>query len=423
MRNKLFNNAGLKILSVILATILWFLVVQIEDPQDSKTLSDIKVKLINTSLLENENKVYSVIDNTDKVSVTVKAPKSVISQLRSSDIVAEADVSKLTDINTVAITYSIENVDSDYTIQGNHDSVKLDVEDRKTKWVKLRYSTTGEVAEGYMVASASPDQTQVEVSGPASLVDAVSYAKVDIDVTDATSNLSVSVDISLFDSDDNPINQQTITKNVDYVHMTVEVLATKEIPVKVNYSGEPAEGYATTGEITCSPSSITVAASPSVLSNVDALVIPAEAIDITDVTESVEASLYARDYLDDNVKLASFESDYKLTVNIGIEEVRELNISVKPNRISLENIPSGISASANDDAEVNLKIKGLDSSVSDINTSALRGTADVGKYFEEAGLSDLQDQLGVHFIPVEINFPDGVTVEKTPTIRVEVTEK
>ena len=391
MRNKLFNNAGLKILSVVLATILWFLVVQIEDPQDSKTLSDIKVKLINTSLLENENKVYRVLDNTDTVSVTVKAPKSVISQLRSSDIVAQADVGKLTDINTVAITYSIENVDSDYTIQGNHDSVKLDVEDRKTKWVKLRYSTTGEVAEGYMVASASPDQTQVEVSGPASVVDAVSYAKVDIDVTDATSNLSVSVDISLFDSEDNQIDQQTITKNVDYVHMTVEVLATKEIPVKVNFSGEPAEGYGTTGEVTCSPSSITVAATPSALANIDALEIPAEAIDITDAKETVEASLYARDYLDDNVKLASFESDYKLTVNIGIEEVQELNVSVRPNRVSFENVPSGIDVSADNDVEVNLKLKGLTSVISGLNTSSLRGTADIGKYFDDNGLTSTED--------------------------------
>ncbi|MBP5197858.1 MAG: hypothetical protein J6033_02280 [Lachnospiraceae bacterium] len=423
MRNKLFNNAGLKILSVVLATILWFLVVQIEDPQDSKTLSDIKVKLINTSLLENENKVYRVLDNTDTVSVTVKAPKSVISQLRSSDIVAQADVGKLTDINTVAITYSIENVDSDYTIQGNHDSVKLDVEDRKTKWVKLRYSTTGEVAEGYMVASASPDQTQVEVSGPASVVDAVSYAKVDIDVTDATSNLSVSVDISLFDSEDNQIDQQTITKNVDYVHMTVEVLATKEIPVKVNFSGEPAEGYGTTGEVTCSPSSITVAATPSALANIDALEIPAEAIDITDAKETVEASLYARDYLDDNVKLASFESDYKLTVNIGIEEVQELNVSVRPNRVSFENVPSGIDVSADNDVEVNLKLKGLTSVISGLNTSSLRGTADIGKYFDDNGLTSTEDRVGVYMIPVEFNFPDGVTVEKTPVIRVEVTEK
>ena len=103
MRKKLTHNLGLKLASLVLAFILWFLVVQINDPKDTERFTNVQVKLINTELLEKEGKVYEVLDNTDKVSVTVSAPRSIIDQMRASDIVAEADVSRLTDINTIAI--------------------------------------------------------------------------------------------------------------------------------------------------------------------------------------------------------------------------------------------------------------------------------------------------------------------------------
>lgn len=65
-----------------------------------------------------------VLDNSNLVRVTVTGPQSIVkSELRRNDIVAEADMSKLTDINTIAITYYCENISNDSVeIRGNHDS-------------------------------------------------------------------------------------------------------------------------------------------------------------------------------------------------------------------------------------------------------------------------------------------------------------
>ena len=135
MRKKLTHNLGLKLASLVLAFVLWFLVVQINDPKDTERFTNVQVKLINTELLEKEGKVYEVLDNTDKVSVTVSAPRSIIDQMRASDIVAEADMSRLTDINTIVITYATPNVEVN-SIEGDHDVVRLSVEDKKSKWIQ-----------------------------------------------------------------------------------------------------------------------------------------------------------------------------------------------------------------------------------------------------------------------------------------------
>ena len=151
MKKKIFHNWGLKLASLLLAFVIWFLVAKFGDPIVSVTFPNVRVSLTNTELLDNENKVFEILDNTDTVRVTVRIPTSMRSQLRASDIVAEADMNKLTDINTIGISYYVPNVDAD-SISGDHDFVRLSVEERMTKWIRVQSKILGEVAEGYMVA-------------------------------------------------------------------------------------------------------------------------------------------------------------------------------------------------------------------------------------------------------------------------------
>ena len=57
MRKKLLNNLGLKLISLLLAFLLWFVVVQVGDPKDERDMGNIPVRLVNTELLEQEDKV------------------------------------------------------------------------------------------------------------------------------------------------------------------------------------------------------------------------------------------------------------------------------------------------------------------------------------------------------------------------------
>ena len=128
---RLLNNLGLKLISVVFAVVIWFLVVMISNPKDSVTFSGIQVNLINTELLEAGDKIYDIKDNTDKVRVTVEAPRNVINQLRSSDIVAEADVSRLTEVNTIAISCRVLNEDVEISsVTCSPELMSLNVEEK-----------------------------------------------------------------------------------------------------------------------------------------------------------------------------------------------------------------------------------------------------------------------------------------------------
>ena len=105
--NKLWNNLGLKIMAVIFSILLWLVAVNINDPVERKVFRDVRVETRNTNLLTDENKLYKVLDDTDTVTVTVRASRSVLENINVSDITATADFSELSFTNTVPIKLSV----------------------------------------------------------------------------------------------------------------------------------------------------------------------------------------------------------------------------------------------------------------------------------------------------------------------------
>ncbi len=418
MRKKLTHNLGLKLASLLLAFILWFVVVTIEDPTETVYFNNIQVKLTNTELLDKENKVYEVLDNTDVVRVTVQAPRSIKEKLRAGDIVAEADVSKLTDINTIAISYYVQNAEID-SIEGNHDVVRLNVEDKASKWIKLDYGTTGEVAEGYMVSSASPDQTIIEVTGPKSLVEQVSYAKVEIDVSGATTRLSANVEINLYDKEDNLLDQDRITKNVKHAHMTVEVLATKEVPIELNVMGVVADGYMRTGVVRSKPATVKIAGTPGVLSNINKISIPEEELNITGATQNMSATINVRQYLPENIKLADTDFSGRITAEVFIEPKVTKRLDVAAGNISIINAPQGYTVSLPQEiATYGVELEGLAAHVDPLRSGDITGTVDIAAWMEEAGIAELQS--GVYTLPVTFGFPKELVMKNTVKVQLTI---
>lgn len=419
MKKLLTRNLGLKLASLLLAFVLWFLVAQIYDPKDTVTFNNIQVRLINTELLDEEGKVYEVLDNSNLVRVTVTGPQSIVkSELRRSDIVAEADMSKLTDINTIAITYYCENISNDSVeIKGNHDSVRLNVEDKTSKWIKLESNTIGDVASGYMIGNVTLDQTNIEVTGPKSAISQVDHAGVDINVTDSTTSLSANVDIKLYDADDNELVLESVKKNVNSAYMTVEVLATKEVPVEIEYMGVPKDGYMATGEVESSVPTVRIAGTVSTLVGISAITVPEDRMNITGQTDNLVDIINLKEYLPSNVRLADKSFDGKITATVYIEPIVSKDLTVAAENISVTGVPDGMEAEITSTAEeYNITVSGLSRNVSILRDSSVTGILNLTQWMEDNGVEELTP--GTYTIPVTFNLAEDITV--TPDINIHI---
>lgn len=421
MKKLLTRNLGLKLASLVLAFVLWFLVAQIYDPKDTVTFNNIQVRLINTELLDEEGKVYEVLDNSNLVRVTVTGPQSIVkSELRRSDIVAEADMSKLTDINTIAITYYCENVSNDSVeIKGNHDSVRLNVEDKTSKWIKLESNTIGEVASGYMIGNVTLDQTNIEVTGPKSAISQVDHAGVDINVTDSTSSLSANVDIKLYDADDNELTLESVKKNVNSAHMMVEVLATKEVPVEIEYMGVPEDGYMATGEVESSVPTVRIAGTASALVGISAITVPEERMNITGQSGDLVDIINLKEYLPSNVRLANKSFDGKITATVYIEPIDTKDLTIPADNISITGVPDGMEAEITSTAEeYDITVSGLSRNISILRDGSVTGVLDLNQWMEDSGLEELTP--GNYTIPVTFNLSEDITVDTDVNIHIRL---
>ena len=128
---RIFHNGALKIISLVLASCLWFFVTYYQDPETVLTINNVQVKLLHTDMLEQEGKVCIVLDDSDTIPVvTINAPRSVVDSLGSENIVATADVEDIAADNTVPIVLTTNKYsDSITSITGSTKRVSLSIED------------------------------------------------------------------------------------------------------------------------------------------------------------------------------------------------------------------------------------------------------------------------------------------------------
>src|SRR5690554_4778221 len=103
MKEKLTRNIGLKILSVILAALLWLVITNVNDPVMYETFSDMPVTILNEDLINTSKQSYEIIEG-ETVDFKVAARRSIIESLRKSDFDVTADLANLSNVNAVNIT-------------------------------------------------------------------------------------------------------------------------------------------------------------------------------------------------------------------------------------------------------------------------------------------------------------------------------
>lgn len=418
---KLFlDNWGLKLISLMLAFLLWFIVISIDDPVKEKTFTNIKVNLINTEELEEKGMVWEILDGTDVLrTVTFDAPLSVRETIEASDIIAQADLGEITVAETVAIEFICPKYSGQVTnISGSSSNIKLRVEEKASKWIDIKYNLVGNVAPGHVIGGVTLEQNRLEIAGPQSKIDEVAHAIVDVNVAGAAvGTLAARVEVRLIDANGNEITYANVTKNTNAIMVSVDIRGTKEVPIEWQYTGTPAEGYLTNGNIVATYDKVVLAGSSSALNRISKIVIPKEELDISNATGNVEVVVDIKNYLANNLYFADEKFDGKVYVTVEVEPIAERKISLEKDKISLINVPEGYVAEFPDNINLPaVTLKGLQAKLNAVK--GITGTIDVAEWL--ASLETEILPLGIHAVPVKLVIPEEFEqVEEVIVINVE----
>ena len=406
----LTDNFALKLTSILIAVILWFLVTNINDPVISRSFYNVPVAIRNAAVLAEAGQVYEVLDGSDQIStVNVTAQRSVVETFTRDNIIAIADMNDLTSRNTIPIHLSVnKNTNDVVSVEGSIEDVRLNVEDRKTRTISLSVKTAGDLADGFIVGDVTPAQNLVRISGPASRVDMVSRAEAEVDVTGFTSAIGTEADIRLYDADDNLLRDTVISQNIASVRVQISILQTKFVTLRARHTGVPAEGFQATGEVQIEPSQIMIAGDGTGIDAITELVLTGEELDISGRTEDLTVAMDVSGTLPSGIRLADIASDGTVRVTVNIRPVVSTQIEVPVAQLSVENMPEGVRYTIHpeDARSVMVTLSGLENEIAQIDAQSISLRADIGAALQTAPQEN----------PQTLNVQTEVTIRGAPNV-------
>jgi YbbR domain-containing protein len=414
MKDKLKNNLGLKIIAFVFAVFLWWAVVNIDDPINTKQFY-VDVAVTNPEVITNAGKSYQILDDTKTITVTIKARRKVLDEIKSSYIMATADLREMQD-SSVPIRVKVIGFEGSYeSATAYPQNIQVSVENTMKKTFPITTVANGTPRDGYVVGSMTASPKTVDISGPESAVSKISKVVARVDVSEMSSDATIETELVYYDAAENRIDKTLLSSNCDKngVSVSVDIWNTKKVQLQFDTSDiKPASGYAFTG-IEVEPQTIRVAGTTEQLNALTQLEIRAEELKKRDVSANEEVIVDITKHLPEGIIMANSDES-SVVVRILVEKAGTKSILLPVGSVQIENAPSKFNLEKGPEQEVELQFSGSKEALEKLSSEKITASVDLSQYTE----------AGTYTVKVEITeLPEGCIYIGEATIKIILTKK
>lgn len=396
MKKKLTNNLGLKILSLIIAFLIWLVIINIEDPAIIGTFEGIPVEVINEDALESEDKAYDIIDG-DVVDIEVKGKRSVIEKLSRANFEATADLSQLSVVNAVEINVSVLGYSEQVEItQQSVSTMKVSLEDVVTKTFRVDIIEKGSLVEGYYINEKTASPNMIEVTGAESIIEKIKEVTVVVDISNADESFTISSTPQIYDHNGTLMDPEKMELNSEEFDITVNLLRTKTVKLFLNLEGEPASDF-TYVSFEYEPKEVEIAGTEEELAKVPNI---SGTYNIDDARADIEDEVNIADFIEQDVIL--IDDNQNAVINVDIEALEKKDFTFNTSGIEVRNLPENMTLEYDNPGPLIVKASGLAEEIAKVNKNSLNPYIDLEKLEGNSGM------ISVMFDPEEgnVNFSD-----------------
>ena len=288
----------LKLTAVLIAILFWMIVIASDQTLERQKEMTATVSVTGADTLRSRG--YVVTDDLTSspitVNITAKVTQGNYDRATAASFSPRLDLSQITSDGQQEVSFS-----AGYSTYGEIQSFEpksmtVNVERYITRSrVPVVVRVTGEMPQGLWRSATSCDPNLVSVSGPASLVEQVRRAVVELPLEGLSADMEdcqVTSPVTLETADGQTISSPLIritfeSVTVDSASIECSVLPTRSVAVDAAsaITGTPAHGYEV-GEIRVSPETVTVADSAEALKNLEAMFVQSP-VDMTGATEDL----------------------------------------------------------------------------------------------------------------------------------------
>lgn len=387
------NNWMMKLSSLFIAIIIWFVVVQYVNPEDTRKIEDIHIEINTLDSIPVSEGLILVTDYNENVDITYTAARDVIAMLDVQKIRAYVDISSATKSGEYKCPVRIDTGGQNITVvDQNIKEVVLKFEKRATASVEINAIAEGIVPEGYIKEQPICTPEKLSIEGPESKVALIKSVVAVVPEKTFKETKSYSCEYRFLDAHGNTVSKDYITADVERIDVKVTVRKTKSIPITasiINSSGGDATAFAT---YVIEPSSILVTGSDEVLETYN---------------------VYDLGPIDVSEKSEDFTQSYVVTLQNGVNNVNnitKINVTVKFADVvtkefefkhaELDNKPDDLKASITNKS-FKIKFRGLAEDMENIKPEDIQVKVD---------MKNNTFGVGQHNIPVHVIIPNDYKI-------------
>ena len=238
------NNTFFKVISVVIACIIWVVVAMNMKTDIPREIKEVPVTMDNHTSFITRMGLTIIGDESLFVDVTIEGQRLVVGSIKPEDIAVSVDLSSVNGAGNFSLPLVAENVSGkDFAISSiSPSTVNLKFDRMVTKKFNVDVKMEGLVVpeEGYLMEEAVVSPTQVSVTGPDTDIAKIAKCVVSVDHEGSlTKTTAFTSDIVLLDKDGNKIETSGLTMDVKQAEVTVPILKTVDLPVKVEFLNAP----------------------------------------------------------------------------------------------------------------------------------------------------------------------------------------
>jgi len=285
--DRLFErDITVRVLSVIIALGLWFLVTAEQNPLTLRTFRTVEVK---SQYLDKDLVLIDIEPKT--IAVTVQSQRRTVDALKDGDIVAFVDLSSVLP-GRAAVPIDIILPRGVQLVDASPNQVNVVADTISRRLVKVEVRAVGTPHEDFVAQPAEIEVQEVIVEGPRTNVGIVSRVVADVDISNATADIEREVSLRLLDIDGREVPDVRSQPEQVLVRVPMRKLPpSKIVRVEAETFGPPQLGYRVES-LVAEPATVKIRGPLDVLIRVDS--VGTTPVDVTGVASDFDRQVEVR---------------------------------------------------------------------------------------------------------------------------------
>ena len=408
MKRKWTGNLSLKFLSLFVAFLIWLLVTNVNNPTRAQLYRDVKINIINEDSVTEIDKVLDIVSE-ETVTIKVTAPKNIRENLTKDSFTVIADMENLNGMSTVPLTVTCSNPAVTWAnMEIVPATLKVELEQKKQSEFGVNIEFTGEQQEGYAIGKTEIVQGKsVQIAGPESIINRIGQVKATVNISQINSNQRLTGELKIYDKNGDPVSMDRlqimdssgVILSNNNVLVDVSVWEVRNIPLKVDVSGTPKDGYRLT-KVTPVPASVKLAGTEEAFEKLGQNLTLSDMISVEGVSESFTETIDLTETIAvlSDLKLVE-EADPLINVSVQLEKTGDHTLEIPLSSLEVLNRPENMVLSFSPADQISVVLHSEDENAA-IGLSDIRASIDLAACSSE----------GTFEIPVKLEVPDGYSL-------------